>query len=214
MRGLIPRLSIFKVFGRRVVPSPILPVANLRLTPRGAPTTHLRPLSQTPRLGSTDTPPPLPENTPISQRLKHLIKSYGWYALGVYLFISVFDFGVAFVGINLLGADYVSQWAATVKSTVASVLHSRPVEPGRDEMDTVSSGPAQGSEGLYAMIVLAYTIHKTLFLPLRIGLTAAFTPRLVGWLTKRGWAGSAGTRRAAVEMREKLQERRRRSEDN
>jgi hypothetical protein len=54
------------------------------------------------------------------------------------------------------------------------------------------------------MLVLAYTIHKTLFFPVRVGLTAGLTPKLVGWLSRRGWAGGAGTRRAAMEMRDKL----------
>jgi hypothetical protein len=44
--------------------------------------------------------------------------------------------------------------------------------------------------------------------PIRIGVTAAFTPKIVGWLSARGWAGTAGTRRAAQEMREKIRERR------
>lgn len=51
-------------------------------------------------------------------------------------------------------------------------------------------------------------MHKTLFLPLRVGLTAYLTPRLVGWLRTRGWAGGEGTRRAGREIRERLKERR------
>jgi len=146
------------------------------------------------------------ENASLSQRLKHLIKTYGWYALGVYLIVGVFDFGVAFAGINLIGADQVSQVVASVKESVAGMINSKPSEPGKDELDPVT-GNAVGNEGLYAMIVLAYTVHKTLFLPVRVGLTAAFTPRLVNWLRSRGWAGGAGTRRAAEEMREKFRNR-------
>jgi hypothetical protein len=41
----------------------------------------------------------------------------------------------------------------------------------------------------------------------RIGLTAAFTPRIVNWLRAKGWAGGAGTRRAVQEMRERLRDR-------
>jgi hypothetical protein len=148
----------------------------------------------------------LPQNATLSQRFKHLIKSYGWYALGVYAILSALDFGVAFVGINLLGAEYVSRVATQVKNIVYSVLHSKPAEPGRHEIDQATN--QGGSEGLWAMLVLAYTVHKTLFLPVRVGLTAAFTPRLVGWLRQRGWAGGAGARRAASEMREMLRERR------
>jgi N-terminal acetyltransferase 2 len=112
------------------------------------------------------------------------------------------DFAVAFAGINLLGAEHVSRVVVSVKQWVAGLIHSRPPDPGREEVETtVAHG---GHEGLYAMIVLAYTIHKTLFLPLRVGLTAALTPKLVGWLGKRGWAGGEGTKRAATEIRERM----------
>jgi len=141
--------------------------------------------------------------------LKHLIKSYGWYALGVYLIVSALDLSVAFAGVNLLGAEYVSQVATSMKETMGSLIHSHPAEPGKDEVESATRPSHQpGQEGLYAMLVLAYTIHKTLFLPFRVGLTAALTPKLVGWLARRGWVGSAGTRRAAVEMRERLRDTR------
>ncbi|KAL0580348.1 DUF1279 superfamily [Marasmius crinis-equi] len=200
LRSLLPRVT-----------APLLPVTRLR-TPLRAP----RPASGLPsgsrlfthfpaRLSSS-TPPPAndPDKQSLSQRLKHLIKSYGWYALGVYLVFSALDFGVAFALINVIGAQQVSHIASSAKQAVASVIHSKPPEPGRDEYDAPHAEGQAGNEGLYAMLVLAYTVHKTLFLPFRVGLTAAFTPRLVGWLRSRGWAGSQGTRRAAEEMRERL----------
>ncbi|KAF8647164.1 hypothetical protein AX16_006994 [Volvariella volvacea WC 439] len=225
LRGLLPRLPILRgVFPRAA--APILPTARM-MRPAYAP------LTQTPRSISTSgsrlfqtfstrrSPSPseahygpavLPPNATLSQRLKHLIKVYGWYALGVYLVFSVLDFGVAFAGINMLGAEYVSSITATVKESITGIFHSKPSEPGREEVDvTHGSGAAHGGngqEGLYAMLVLAYTVHKTLFMPLRVGLTAAFTPRIVNWLTRRGWVGKEGTRRVAAEMRERLAERR------
>lgn len=123
----------------------------------------------------------------------------------MYIVISVADFGVAFAGVNLLGAEYVSAVAASAKEWVLGFVSSRPPEPGREELDAVAAQTgAGGNEGLYAMLVLAYTVHKTLFLPVRVGLTAALTPRLVGWLRARGWAGGAGARRAAQEMRNRI----------
>ena len=119
--------------------------------------------------------------------------------------MSTIDFSVAFAAVNLIGAEPVSRVAASAKESVYAIFNSRPPEPGREEMDKVVVQPQNGGqEGLYAMIVLAYTIHKTLFLPLRVGLTAAFTPRLVNWLRSRGWAGSQGTRRAAEELRQRI----------
>lgn len=151
----------------------------------------------------------LPPNASLSQKLKHLIKAYGWYALGVYVLLSVADFTVAFAAVNVLGAEHVSHVASSVKEMVAGFFPPKPVEPGREQMDNAADiARHNGSEGIWAMVVLAYTIHKTLFLPVRVGLTAAVTPRLVSWLRTRGWAGSAGTKRAAQEMREKIRNRR------
>ncbi|KAH7908416.1 hypothetical protein BJ138DRAFT_1157660 [Hygrophoropsis aurantiaca] len=215
LRRVLPRFPLFRVS------APILPMAS-RLAARPMPAVSL---NATPRLSnsrlfqhfparltSSPSSPPssptsdprsqLPPNATLSQRLKHLITSYGWYALGVYFIVGVVDFTVAFAAINLLGAEHVSHVATSVKEFVGGILSSRPPEPGREEMESTTGGG--NHEGLYAMLVLAYTIHKTLFLPVRVGFTAALTPRLVGWLRMRGWAGGEGTRRAAREMRDKI----------
>ena len=123
----------------------------------------------------------------------------------MYFLISTIDFSVAFVGVNLIGAEHVSRAVASAKESVHAILNSRPPEPGREGMDkAVAQSQPGGQEGLYAMIVLAYAIHKTVFMPLRVGLTIAFTPRLVNWLRSRGWAGSQGTRRAAEELKQRI----------
>ncbi|KAF7362016.1 Peptide alpha-n-acetyltransferase [Mycena venus] len=171
---------------------------------------HHAPLTNTPRVSNsrlfnhfparlTSSPPPpessssLPPDATRYQRLKHLFKTYGWYALGMYICIGFLDFGVAFSLINIVGAEYVERLTTSAKG--------RP-EPGLDELDPAPSHG--GHEGLMAMVILAYTVHKTLFLPVRVGLTAYLTPTLVGWLRQRGWAGGAGTVRAATHMRERL----------
>ena len=212
MRAIRPLFKSLSRFSPRVY-YPLLPTFRPQPTPQPS---YLRLFTRSaPRLSPTPhSPPPssespvLPPNPTLSQRLKQLIKSYGWYALGVYLLISALDFGVAFVGINLLGAEYVSRVAASAKSMVTNLI-SKPAEPGLDEVESTKNlQSGEGHEGLYAMLVLAYTVHKTLFLPVRIGLTAAFTPRLVAWLGRKGWAGGAGTKRAAQEMREIFRQRR------
>jgi hypothetical protein len=217
-RSFIPRFPLLKAILPRV-PAPLLPITRLR-SPASVQAHTLYHNSRLfhhfpSRLSNSPPPSPHPSlnspppNATLSYRLKHLIKSYGWYALGVYLIVSALDLSVAFAGVNLLGAEYVSQVATNVKETITSLMHSHAAEPGKDEIESVTRPSDQpGQEGLYAMLVLAYTIHKTLFLPFRVGLTAALTPKLVGWLARRGWVGSAGTRRAAVEMRERLRERR------
>ncbi|EIN11372.1 hypothetical protein PUNSTDRAFT_50389 [Punctularia strigosozonata HHB-11173 SS5] len=155
-------------------------------------------------------PRDLPSDASLGQRLKHLIKAYGWYALGVYIAASTVDFGLTFAAINFLGAEKVSQWAAAAKAYIKSLLpaSSSEEEEAHEAADAAAQTEAKksagtGKEGLWAMIVLAYTIHKTVLLPFRVGVTAAVTPKFVGWLAKRGWAGSQGTKRAAQHVRDK-----------
>jgi len=204
IRRFLPRLRLFKSF----YSSPVLPLSARSQISASRPSnsrlfTHFSARLTSPTRSPLDDRPLLPENATLSQRLKHLIKSYGWYALGMYAVLTVVDFGIAFAGVNLLGAEYVSRVAAQFKGLV----YTRPIEPGREELEPVA-GHSPTHEGLYAMIVLAYTIHKTLFFPIRVGLTAALTPRFVRWLGQRGWAGGAGTKRAAAEVRERIRSRR------
>lgn len=224
MRRILPRFPLFRTIVPRVS-RPILPLASRTTTPGEMTTTRtltggtprispFRSIHTTPaRLSSSpsyspDAKDPPPPGSSLSERLKTLMKKYGWYAVGVYFAVSVADFAIAFAGINLLGADYVSSLAASAKMWVLGLVYSRPPEPGRQEMEDVSGNVSQrGQEGLYAMLVLAYTVHKTLFLPVRIGFTAAFTPRIVNWLRARGWAGGEGTRRAMHEMKGRLRNR-------
>ncbi|KAH9981915.1 hypothetical protein BJV74DRAFT_61471 [Russula compacta] len=116
----------------------------------------------------------------VQERFKALVKAYGWYAVGVYLTVSVLDFAVAFAGVHLLGADYVSSVVASAKAWLHGLRSAQSPEPGRDgevEVEEASKGAAAvaggGQEGLYAMLVLAFTVHKALFWPVRIGVTAA-----------------------------------------
>ena len=210
LRRMLPRFPFFRILVPRGSRN-LLPISTRVSTP----TTRIltRPLRISPsrsihstsaRLSSPHSPGAR-ESPTLSQRLKELIKSYGWYAVGVYAAVSAADFAVAFIGVNLLGADYVASITASAKTWLYSLVYSRPPEPGRDEMEEVSKiAVTGGQESLYAMLLLAFTVHKTLFLPVRIGVTAAFTPRLVKWLRSRGWVGGGGTRRAMQEMRERM----------
>ena len=222
VRRFLPRLPLLRVLIPR--PSaPILPLTSRLRTLPGASSSlasnsrnfhnsapRLASPPQSPTSPQDQSYPRLPPDATLSQRLRYLIKSYGWYALGVYLIVGALDFGVAFASIQLLGAEQVSKVATSAKDWVGGMLPSKPPAPGREEMEAPRTAPG-GHEGIYAMVVLAWTIHKTLFLHVREGVTTAFTPRLVGWLRQRGWAGGAGTRRAATEMRERM--RRKRGQD-
>ena len=211
LRALVPRVS-----------RPLLPLTRLAANSEpiaslarqggrnGTRLFHHTPVRLTSRSPSPSSPTEtsLPADATLSQRLKYLIKSYGWYALGVYTLLTIVDFSVALAGVHIVGAEHAAKVTASIKHFVAGVFPSKPVEPGREELENAGHAATGGSDGFWAMVVLAYTIHKTLFFPIRVGLTAAITPRLVGWLRARGWAGSAGTQRAAQEMRERIRNRR------
>ena len=142
------------------------------------------------------------------------MKKYGRHALGVYLFLSAIDFGVAFLGVHLVGAERLEavkdmameQWRkyrpgletdneliddATDKAGRAAMEVLEKAQEGKEASEAGASTQRKRSRTamLWAEAALAYTIHKTLFLPVRVGLTAAWTPKLVKWLTLRGWIG-------------------------
>ena len=208
LRGILPRLST----------RPLLPLTRFTglAHSSGAPS-FFRSFDTSRTRLTSPLSPSSPPHTPSSQapqslsgRLKYLIKSYGWYALGVYFVISTLDFGVAFAAIHLLGADHVAHITASIKNFFLDLVGRTPPKHLSDH-DGSSAATPSGSDGLYAMLVLAYTVHKTLFLPVRVGLTAAITPKFVGWLSKRGWVGSEGARRVGMEIRDRVKRRASRS---
>lgn len=65
-----------------------------------------------------------------------------------------------------------------------------------------SSSSSSGSSTIWTEVVLAYTIHKTLLLPFRVGVTAAITPSFVKYMVKLGWAkDNAAVQKAAHKIK-------------
>lgn len=158
---------------------------------------------------SKENEPEPPKAQTISQKLKELFTKYGRYAFVMYWVLSAIDFSVAFLGVHLIGADrllpikdwVVEQWHKirpppeeergiidTATETAEHVAHvvTDTVVSGKEAAERKASS---GNSILWAEAALAYTIHKILFLPVRVGLTAAWTPKFVKWLTARGWVG-------------------------
>jgi N-terminal acetyltransferase 2 len=208
MRLYLLRLPIFRAIPR--ITAPLLPIASrLRaISPTAASFPQRRFFQNFPARLASSPPPspstPLLPNATLSQRLRHLFRTYGWYALGVYTILTILDFGVAFAGVNILGAEQAEQLASAVKGMVMRFWPSGPSDPGEKHPDNPADPTVRGHEGLWAMLILAYTIHKTIFLPVRVGLTAVVTPRLVRWLGRRGWTGTDGARRAATEVQQRI----------
>ncbi|KAI9250443.1 hypothetical protein BDA99DRAFT_522537 [Phascolomyces articulosus] len=113
-------------------------------------------------------------------KLKELAQKYGAAGVIVYLGIGMVDLGLTFAGIQVLGQDKVKQLEDTVINKV-NEWRGKPPRPERDPQE-------QGQASLASVFVLAYGIHKTLFLPFRVTVTAAITPAVVRKIHALGWA--------------------------
>jgi hypothetical protein len=119
---------------------------------------------------------------PVSQRLKILFKKYRWPALGIYLGLSVVDFGVAFLAVRAFGTENIGRYEKIILKKVEDTF-------GWKTKGTPETVETAGSEGasIWTEIALAYTIHKTLFALIRVPVTVAITPSLVKWFQRKGY---------------------------
>lgn len=103
------------------------------------------------------------------------MRENGWVAIGIYTALSVLDFGLSFVLVSAVGADVMKKgerwvWAKLGFSTPEPV--EEPNEPNNQPAETASSN-------FWTRAALAYGVHKTALLPVRVGLTAWITPATV-----------------------------------
>lgn len=147
-------------------------------------------------------------------RFKALSKKYGWWALGMYTFLSSIDFTLSFILVHAAGAERIEPYIHSALQTYRRIRHGaeeaarleqeqkdKAAAEDREEKDKLAAmtpeerakykkaGQGWGSKTLWAEIALAYAIHKTLLLPIRAGLTVAVTPKFVKWMAARGWVG-------------------------
>ncbi|KWU44057.1 hypothetical protein RHOSPDRAFT_12760, partial [Rhodotorula sp. JG-1b] len=115
---------------------------------------------------------------PLTQKVKYLFRKYGWTTLVVYLGLSAVDFGLCFLVIYWVGAD-------RVRSAEDWVLDKLHWKRRSDDKDKAEGGGGNRYGTIATTAVLAYAIHKTLFLPVRVGITVAITPKVVRML--QGW---------------------------
>ncbi|KAF7722984.1 hypothetical protein EC973_002454 [Apophysomyces ossiformis] len=123
-------------------------------------------------------------------KLKQLAQKYGAAGVLVYLGIGCVDLGVTLVTIELLGHDKVKRLEKTVmdgfkdiKSRVGLGGEVEPTQTAIQEEHEDNERPSFAS-----VFLLAYGIHKTVFLPVRLTITAAITPAVVRKLQALGWA--------------------------
>ncbi|EGG07317.1 uncharacterized protein MELLADRAFT_85717 [Melampsora larici-populina 98AG31] len=143
----------------------------------------------------TDEPP-----AGIFGKVKQLTKQYGSAALVIYGVLSAVDFGFSFVTIYLIGAEHVRQvedWVLeqlhwkreshSTESTTSSEAEVAQKSNSNDADDQTPGSSGQVQSLLWTTAIVAYTFHKTVLLPVRVGLTAWLTPPIIRTLRKRGW---------------------------
>lgn len=122
----------------------------------------------------------------------------------MYTVLSALDFSLCFVLIHLAGAERIEPLLAYATGKYRTIRYGEVVG---GEMNAIAAKEAEAervrakaegkkkdksgwmSRTVLAEMALAYPIHKVALLPVRAGLTVAWTPKFVGWLTRRGWVG-------------------------
>ncbi|KAG0215347.1 hypothetical protein BGX28_000087 [Mortierella sp. GBA30] len=130
-------------------------------------------------------------------KIKQMIKQYGYTGVAVYFGISMIDLAATFVIVKAAGMDKIEKAQDWVIEHVGGYFGYKP-KPHEDhqknnnavDLDNVDDEQVGAiynkASGLWSVFVIAYGIHK-LLVPLRVVATGMITPPLVKWLVKRGW---------------------------
>ncbi|KAJ5653476.1 hypothetical protein N7490_000479 [Penicillium lividum] len=128
------------------------------------------------------------EGGSLSQRLRKLSREYGWAALGVYLTLSALDFPICFAAVRLLGVERIGHFEHVVVQSVKNTFPSIwPQQKTEDGSLVEAEEPNYEGASIWTQLALAYAIHKTLLIFVRVPLTAAVTPKVVKVLRSWGW---------------------------
>lgn len=159
------------------------------------------------RFQSTTPPKPIKPTNPTNSTkapskptgIKALVKEYGYSALGVYLFLSMLDLPVCYLVVHSLGKEQIEVYENQVKQYFGYGKSDAELEHEQAE-DRVSS-PEEEKKGMFSWFswtefALAYGIHKSVFIFVRVPLTAALTPLIVKLL--RSWGFKIGSDRLAT----------------
>lgn len=142
------------------------------------------------------------------ERFKELTKTYGSYAVIMYLALSAVDFTLSFAVVHAVGADRIEPAVDAITRWYRGIRHGKEGAEALEKADAAKKLADDAEEAadavlrknkteawytsktLWAEITLAYAIHKVGLLPLRAGLTVAWTPKVVNFLRARGWIGT------------------------
>ncbi|CEP19345.1 hypothetical protein [Parasitella parasitica] len=131
---------------------------------------------------------------PKASKLKELTKKYGAVGIIVYLGVGCVDLGITLGTIQLVGLDKVKALEKGVLDVVYNtgekfgIKRKEKVLVASEENEVKVDADINDTPSFASVLILAYGIHKTLLLPVRIGITAAITPAIVRKLHQMGWA--------------------------
>ncbi|KAI8877087.1 hypothetical protein K501DRAFT_298441 [Backusella circina FSU 941] len=107
------------------------------------------------------------------------MKKYGYVGIGVYATLSALDLAATMGVISIKGADKVIRAEHYVMAKVKDYLGMEQTPLDQTHLNEKPS--------LTSLFVIAYGIHKTVLLPVRLSLTAAITPMVARRLKALGW---------------------------
>lgn len=137
--------------------------------------------------------------------LRALMKEYGYSALGVYLFLSALDLPVCYALVHMAGKEKIEEYENKAKQFFgygkSDEELARMQEINRIEEEHNENASAQDSSSMFSWfswteLAIAYGIHKSVFIFVRVPLTAALTPSIVK--TLRGWGFKIGSDKLAT----------------
>lgn len=112
-------------------------------------------------------------------KFRGFMKKYGPVGAGVYLALSVVDLSLTMGVISVTGADRVKKaedWILQHVKGMVGVKHKR------DPEQQVTTATHEKDPSWTSLFLVAYGIHKTLLLPVRLSLTAAITPSVARYM--------------------------------
>lgn len=157
-----------------------------------------------PRIRRQSTIPQSPQSK--RKGIKELIKEYGYSALGIYLALSMLDLPLCYWIVHSAGKERIEIYENKVKQyfgfgksdeEMQRMQENQKIE-GASQEAAAPQDPGMGMFPWFSWteMAIAYGIHKSLFIFIRIPLTAAMTPSIVKMF--RGWGFQIGNKVPAL----------------
>lgn len=151
-----------------------------------------------PRLARFQSTAPPPK----ARGIKALVKEYGYSALGIYFFLSMLDLPICYAIVHSAGKEQIQIYENKAKQYFGLGKSDEELQRMQEIQRIEEENESQDQltvkdEGMFSWFswtefVIAYGIHKSVFIFVRVPLTAAITPSVVKLL--RGWGFKIGNR--------------------